>query len=99
MTIDELLAEAAKIEGWRIIPIDNRHEVRCNVRGRLHCPITAVARIRGRYLDASNFDGGVAQNALGISQRNINLIVGAADFRGAPQRKKLLKALNLEEIK
>lgn len=71
MTVDELIAEAAKLGGWRVCK-------RGLIRHGRACPLVAVAKARG----LGTFRLGswsVAGQVLGMTALNAERIVGAAD--------------------
>jgi hypothetical protein len=94
MLIDELLAEASKMRGWKIVGGAIR---RFGSEGRyLQCPITAVARaVTGKIYFLSEYRKAGA--AIGLDRRTVRQLVSAADGdENAPSdiRRKLLARLD-----
>jgi hypothetical protein len=76
MSFDDLLAEASKLRGWKVVGGAIR---RFGAEGRyLQCPITAVARaVTGKIYFLSEFYKAGA--AIGLDRPTIRQIVAAAD--------------------
>ena len=100
MTLNEFIDELALVDmtDWEA----NYHGfgIRQNYRDRYHCPISAVA---SNVLDTSYFAGNPndAAGALGLSDRDRNLIKDAADIYDSRYdrtlRRRMLDALGLED--
>jgi len=93
MTVDELIAEAAKLGGWVCpTPCSTIRRGEC---GAIECPITAVANARGRAYCQAEWKRAAEQ--LGLDRKSARRIVRAADYHHYQPRlrAKMLAAFGL----
>ena len=90
MTIDELIAQAAKLGGWYLTAVG---EIRSKCDFGVACPMTAVANVCVWVLHPT------LQAKLGLSARDYWAIANAADgATHGPIRRRMLAAFGLKEV-
>lgn len=92
MTLKTFIEEASKIKGWRI---NRERQIRCK---NGYCPIVAVARKRYPKRDLSNGLWAEAADLIGLTFKNADKVVGAADnLDNLKLRRDILRAFKLKE--